>query len=442
MEDFRAENEEQKMNAGSTVDTGGSVKSLGETFLDFFVVVARRRRFIFWFVFSVTLVATLFALLSPKWYQSTASVFPAEQASILTGLEGVSSLFKSLTPSRALSSLTGSSEADRYLAILKSDRVSDGMIKKFDLERVYDFAGSSSALEKTKKELAGNTQIELQDEGNLTVAVYDRDPQQAAAMANYYIVLLNETNSELHVQNARSNREYIEQRYNKNLADLREAEETMKLFQVRHGVFAVPEQAEATIKAGAELYAMLAEKEIALAALKRNLSESHPTVAAAEVEVQEIRRKLDDMNSGAGKQGDDVKILVPFKQAPDLGIQYVRLYRNLEIQNKILEFLTPLYEQARIEERRSTPSVVVLDTASVPERKAKPKVALYGLLAFVISLVVSLFIVLAAEAIGRLRNAHPDKVAAVTGALWSDWFGLRPGGSSGKGFLRRNRNRN
>jgi uncharacterized protein involved in exopolysaccharide biosynthesis len=442
MEDVRADIEEEKMKNGSTGDRGGGVKSLGETFLDFFVVVAKRRRFIAWSVLSVTLIATLFALLSPKWYKSTASVFPAEQASILTGLEGVSSLFKSLAPSRALSSLTGSSEADRYLAILKSDRVAEAMIKKFDLEHVYDYAGSSYALEKSKKELSTNTEIELKDEGNLTVAVYDRDPQQAAAMANYYIELLNETNSELHVQNARSNREYIEQRYNKNLADLRDAEETMKQFQVRHGVFAVPEQAEATIKAGAELYAILAEKEIGLAALKRSLSESHPSVAAAEIEVEEIRRKLDNMNSGAGKQTDDVKILVPFKQAPELGIQYVRLYRNLEIQNKILEFLTPLYEQARIEERRSTPSVVVLDTASVPEKKAKPKVALYGSLAFVISLVFSLFLVLAAEAFGRLRHAHPDKVAAVTGALWSDWFGLRPGGSSGKGFFRRNRNRN
>jgi|ERR1051325_948738 uncharacterized protein involved in exopolysaccharide biosynthesis len=442
MGDVHSHIEESAVREGSSVNNNGTVKTLGETFLDFFVVVSKRRRFISWFVLSATLAATLFALLSPKWYKSTASVFPAEQSSILTGLEGVSSLFKSLSPSRALSSLTGSSEADRYLAILKSDRVADAMIKKFDLEHVYDYAGSSYPLEKSRKELSGNTQIELQDEGNLTVAVYDKDPRQAAAMANYYIGLLNETNSELHVQNARSNREYIEQRYNKNLSDLRDAEEAMKQFQVRHGVFAVPEQAEATIKAGAELYAMLAEKEIGLAALKRSLSESHPTVAAAEVEVQEIRRKLDDMNSGAGKQNDDVKILVPFKQAPDLGIQYVRLYRNLEIQNKILEFLTPLYEQARIEERRSTPSVVVLDTASVPERKAKPKVALYGLLAFVVSLLLALFIALVAESLTRLRDAHPEKMEAVRGALWSDWFGLRPGGSSGKGFLRRDRNQN
>jgi uncharacterized protein involved in exopolysaccharide biosynthesis len=119
-----------------------------------------------------------------------------------------------------------------------------------------------------------------------------------------------------------------------------------------------------------------------------------------------------------------MKVLVPFKQAPELATQYVRLYRDLQIQNKILEFITPLYEQAKVEENRSTPSVVVLDHAGVPERKAKPKISLFTLLAFVISSMMTLFIVFAAEGIERMRSMNPERFGMLLGTIRSDWFGL------------------
>ncbi|MEK7249817.1 MAG: hypothetical protein AAB209_05270, partial [Bacteroidota bacterium] len=124
----------------------------------------------------------------------------------------------------------------------------------------------------------------------------------------------------------------------------------------------------------------------------------------------------------------DLKVFVPFSKVPDLGIEFVRRFRNVEIQYKILQFITPLYEQAKVEERRQTPSVIVLDKAGPAERKAKPKVSLYGLLALVISLVVSLFVVLTIEMMERLKSRDPERVAAIVSALRSDWVGLRSQG--------------
>jgi uncharacterized protein involved in exopolysaccharide biosynthesis len=65
-------------------------------------------------------------------------------------------------------------------------------------------------------------------------------------------------------------------------------------------------------------------------------------------------------------------LFVPFKDVPELGLQYLRLYRDYEIQNKLLEFILPLYEQAKIEEQRDVPVVQVLDRAVPPEKKARP----------------------------------------------------------------------
>jgi len=158
-----------------------------------------------------------------------ASVFPAEKADLLGGLEGIASLAKSFSPSKALSSLNSNPESDRYLAILKSGTVFKAVIQKFDLVNVYGI--TSYPGEKTVKELLDNVEFKAEDEGNITITVYDREPQRAANMANYFVEMLNNTNTELQVQNARGNRQFIEERYKKNLTDLATAEDSLNYFK-------------------------------------------------------------------------------------------------------------------------------------------------------------------------------------------------------------------
>jgi tyrosine-protein kinase Etk/Wzc len=393
------------------------------TLLDFLAVVTKHRKFISRFVLSVTVIVTIVALLMPKWYKSTASVFPAEKSDLLGALDGVSSLAKAFSPARALSSLTGNPESDRYLAILKSGTVLSAVIQKFNLVQVYDI--TSYPQEKTVKELLNNVEFTAETEGNITITVYDKDPQRAADMANFFVDLLNKTNSELLAQNARGNRKFIEERYNKNLSDLAAAEDSLKAFQKKYGIIALPEQTQASIKAAAEITGQLALKEVEAGVLRRTQSSDHPSVVAAEIEIQELRSKLSQMNRGSFVPGGDMKVFVPFNKVPDLGGEYVRRFRDVEIQYKILQFITPLYEQAKIEERRQTPSVLLLDRAGPAERKSKPKVSLYALLALVVSLGISFFVIFVMELKERLKATHPDRFKALVSTLRADWFGLR-----------------
>ena len=400
----------------------GVVKPMGETLLEIAAVMVRWRKFITRTVVSVTILTIIITLLLPKWYKATSSVFPAEQTNLFSGLEGVSSLVQSFSAGKKLSSLTGSNETDRYMAILKSDKVLQEVVTKFNLIDIYGNTNDPYRVEKTLKDLVGNTELEVQDEGNLSITVFDKVPQRAADIANYYVEVLNQTNSELGAQNARANREFVEQRYNKNLVDLRDAEESLKVFQQRYGVLALPEQMTASIKAGAEIYGQLARKEMELEILKQTLTADNPTVAEKQVEVDAVKKTLSDMSNGTLNSSEEMKIFIPLKQTPQLGVEYLRLYRNVEIQNKILQFITPVFEQAKVEENRSTPSVVVLDLAYPPERKAKPKVSMFALLAFVISLLFSLTVVFTGEALRRLQAMSPERYHHIVSTLQSDWF--------------------
>ncbi|MGD8306835.1 MAG: hypothetical protein PVF17_09290, partial [Ignavibacteria bacterium] len=93
--------------------------------------------------------------------------------------------------------------------------------------------------------------------------------------------------------------------------------------------------------------------------------------------------------------------------------EYLNIYKNLEIQYTIAEFLTPVYEQAKIEEIRNTPSVLILDKAYPPERKARPKITLYALIGLTVSLVISLFLVFTLELFKRMQQINPQKYSYI-----------------------------
>lgn len=391
---------------------------VGNTFLEFITVTVKYRWFLFWFVFIITAGATAFALLSPKWYKSTASVLPAEKTDFLSSLSGLSSLVKGFSPSKGLAALTGNTEFDKYIAILKSTTLVDDVIDRFGLKKEYELEDSYH--EKIIKRFFSNLDIEIADEGNLKINFYDKDPQRAADVVNYMIAQLNKINTKLSVSNAKFNREFIEKRYKQNVNDINNLETKMKEFQEEYGVIAVPEQIKSTIKTMATIYSELLKKEIEFNVLKRTYGERNPLVQKAEISVEEIQKKINTLKNGTGISKSDIKLLIPFKQAPELGNKYLKIYRDIEIQYKILEFVQPLYEQAKVEEVRNTPSVLVLDKAFPADRKSKPRGSIYALVAFVVSLILGFFIVFFREYIHKMKNLEPQKHSYITNALRSD----------------------
>jgi uncharacterized protein involved in exopolysaccharide biosynthesis len=408
------------MNANQIEKPEEKIK-VGSTLFDFIEILVRYRKFLFLFVLLITVGATLYALLSPKWYKSTASVFPAERNDLLSGLSGLSSLAKGFAGGGSLAALTGSNtESDKYIAILKSGTLTNDVIKKFDLIKEYDREGDY--YDKVVSDWEDNLELEVQDEGNLTITVYSKDNKKAAEMANYLVEQLNKINTNLSVTNAKANREFVEKRYDQNIEDINNLENSMRAFQEKYGVIAVPEQLEATVKSMSEIYAELYKKEIELNVFKQTYGKEHPMTLTAEIEMSEVKKKIDMLNKGTDASQKDVKLLIPFKQAPELGNEYLKIYRNLEIQYKILEFVQPLYEQAKVEEVRNTPSVIVLDYAGPAERKSKPKVLLYLLLSFAISFSIALVVVMIWEGIKNLRRIDQVRFDSLIKSVKKDFF--------------------
>jgi tyrosine-protein kinase Etk/Wzc len=387
-------------------------------FFEFLTVTVKYRWFLFFFILIITGAAITYALLAPKWYKSTASVLPAEKTDFLSAITGVSSLIKNFSPSRGLSALTGPTETDKYIAILKSSSVIDDVIRTFDLKKVYDLEDAYS--EKIYKSLMSNLEIEVQEEGNLTVSVYDKNPQRAANIANFMISKLNEISTRLSSTNAKANRVFIEKRYIQNKHDIDSLENQMKDFQKKYGVTAVPEQIEATLKSMSEIYVDLYKKEVQYNYLSQSLGSEHPSTRNAKIELDELNKKITELNQGKDKAQQDYKLLIPMKLAPELANKYLKIYQELKIQYSILEFVTPLYEQAKIEEIRNTPTVLILDKATPADHKARPKAMIYGAVSFSASVILGFVIIFFIELMRKMKIVEPNKYDYVTNQFKKD----------------------
>lgn len=353
-------------------------------------IAYRWRRFIIINTLLAAVISVIVSLVLPKWYRSTASILPPKDSDALNPLAAAGSMLKGLSLGRRVG---GSALGPyNYLAILKSRSALDSVVRKFNLIEAYDVGDTS--MEEAVKELKENVAFELQDEDYITIEVMDKDPDRAAAMANYFVDVLNSVSLRLGTREARNNREFIERRLEMTKADLRKAEEALQSYQEDSKMVVIPEQNSSSSVGGvAELYGMKARKEIELAILRKSVSPEDPAIGQLELELREIDSKLETF--------------------PEIGIESIRLYRDVIIQQKIVEILLPLYEQAKVDEQKDVPVLLVLDRAVPAEKKTKPQRSLIVLgsvaLVFFLSLLAA-FVFQRAVSAGTSAGTFGDLV--------------------------------
>ena len=117
-----------------------------------------------------------------------------------------------------------------------------------------------------------------------------------------------------------------------------------------------------------------------------------------EVQLQVLRQSLDDSSEEVRRVRQQIAALErQVSGLPGAGVEVMRLWRDVKVQETVFELLTAQLEEARIRETRDTPTVQVLDRALPPIRKSRPKRAWIVLGGFVVGLAGSFAMALLLE---------------------------------------------
>lgn len=379
------------------------------TISDYFYVLFKWKKFLIINLLIVSIISVTIVLLLPNKYKATATIMiPPDTQSAFGGLTSLLSGKSSISSMGSkLFGVTGTSE-DVLLGILNSRTALTDVIKRFNLIDYYEITENN--IDKTIKAFRKDLSADPNEYGMIEISVINKDPKVAAAISNYFVGLIDSMNIVLNIERAKNNRIFIEQRYLKNLQDLRVAEDSLYHFQRKYGIVSVPDQLEGTFKAAAEIETQLTRKEIEAFFLKQQYGENSPQYNIAVQEVNLLKKKVQELKNSTDLSSKS-NILYAFKDMPNIAINYLRIFREVEIQQAILEFVMPMYEQAKVEEQKSVPTVMVIDNAVPPQLKDSPKRSIIVIGIFLLALFFLIpFVFVGERAVLRTEFSNPLQI--------------------------------
>jgi len=277
--------------------------------------------------------------------------------------------------------------AEQMVSLLVSTTVTDRIVDRFDLMKVYDKKFRVDA----RKALGENTRVILgKRDGLISVEVEDHDPRRAADMANQYIEELRTLTSRLALSEAQQRRVFFEGLMKKARDDLLKAQMALQSSGFNQGTLRAEPRAAA--ESYARVRAEVSAAEVKLETLRKALTDNTSEVQRAQAELTALRAQLARVErSDAGASQPD----------------YLLRYREFKYQETLFELFSRQFEVARVDEAREGALIQVVDSAMPAERKSRPK---RSVVAAATALVTFVLVAVALVAQARLRTAptpHP-----------------------------------
>jgi tyrosine-protein kinase Etk/Wzc len=343
-------------------------------FLDYIIVLAKNSRVILYPTFIIALLTFLTLFFLPKRYIATVRLLPPQQNLTLTanllnslgggGAPGVHS--GGTTGGMAATILGLALPADIYAGIMMGNTISDRIIERFKLRKLY----KQKYIESARKELYKRRQIFVERKsGLLTVDFTDKDPQRAAEIANAFAEELDKLLQNLATNEAKNRLAFLENERLQTSQNLVMTENALRTFSEKNSVLQIDAQTKGVLEYIARLRAEIDAKEVQILVLRQQATTLNYDMVRLETEVNGLKNKL----KTAETQHDQAcigDVCLTSTKIPSLGLEYLRLYREVKFQDSLYLLYTKLVELARLDMVKGFPVVQIVDQARPPERRS------------------------------------------------------------------------
>ena len=362
------------------------------------------------------LAGILLAYSIPKRYESTTQLMPPDNQSN-SGIAMLAAL--STKTSGGLAPLAGDllgvkSSGALFVGILRSGTVEDRLIDRFNLRQVYGIRYEQDA----RLKLAQNTGVdEDRKSGIISITVTDHDPKRASAIARAYVEELNQLVAELSTSSAHRERVFLEERLTSVKRDLDQASQDFSQFASKNKTIDLKEEARAMLQGAATIEGQLIAAESELRGLQAIYTDNNVRVRAVQARINELRLQMDRLGGTTPRQvnssADSSNSTHPsLTNLPLLGVTYADLYRRVQIQEAVYESLTQQFELAKVQEAKETPSVKVLDPATVPEHKSYPPRLMIMFICTLLALIAASMVLIGKKRWTEVDPQEPGKLFA------------------------------
>jgi tyrosine-protein kinase Etk/Wzc len=356
--------------------------------VDLLIVLAKHKRLLLGLPLAAAVLAAVVAMILPPVFRANATLLPPQGQSsaagaLLSQLGGAASLLSGAAGIR--------NPSDVYIGMLKSRTVSDKLIKRFDLLKVYE----TDSPEKARLRLTGNTTVTAAKSGLITIEVDDRDRERSARLTDAYIEELMNLTKVLAVTDAAQRRLFFERQLTQAKNNLASAEMRLKQALDTRGMVSVDTETQAVLTTVAQLRAKISAKEIQLNSMQAFVTPNNVEYKRVDEELRSLKTQLGQLENG--RPGS------PHINTPE-GLENIQALRDVKYFQMLYELLAKQYEVARLDEASDSSVIQVLDQAAVPEMRAAPKRTMIVLLSAALAMIVAVALAFTKEGLARTRR--------------------------------------
>lgn len=361
-------------------------------------IIERRKLLAYIFLASVVISYGFVYVFIKEQFEASAVIIPSDD----DNTSGLPSMLKGLKNlPMGLGSAATKSSVNRYNTIIYSRTALESVLNQFRLFEVYKIDSTIiDARERAIKQLKKNIITNETKDDAFEIVVRSPESRLSADMVNYIVRYLNETIIGLKVQKSRDNRIFLGQRVDEIYHDLYASEDSLRRFQERSGLYDLKSQVPEIVAMYAKIETEVMSKEIQRSILQRLYDTENPEVKSLNIQIAEYEKKLNKLRSQEGSEN----ILLGMKNLPETSVEFLRRYRTVEINSSLLEFILPLYEQSKIEEKKDYPVLQVIDYAVPPAKKSWPPRSLFALIGALFSITGYVLYIFIADHIRRSVN--------------------------------------
>jgi len=363
-------------------------------FLDYLALLARYRIAVLLLTFGLGALFFAFTYVMPFTFTAKVTLLPPEKQEAQGLLAFLADAASSLNTMKSQENPS----MDLFQNVLESRRFAEEVGKDPRIKRYYSsfdttpLAITFAVMKSLKATPLRNGILEVFSEvkTHWNPTQEEKDSAQALSyyLANHYITVLDFFNRDRLISTAHATREFVEKEYFDRRAQLDSVTQAFEQFQEEHKAYAIPNQLKATVEATARLQAEAEQYRMQLALEKRELVQNSVRVKTLEAKVQEADQALARYENGA-----DGVYTLGLKMLPDVGRTYAKFTRDIKFYEQLIIYLRTQWEEEKINERRSLPSLTVIDPAIKPDKKSSPKRLSMILLGLTVGFVLSMLYV-------------------------------------------------
>jgi capsule polysaccharide export protein KpsE/RkpR len=266
--------------------------------------------------------------------------------------------------------------ADQIEPIFATDALKLRIIEQFGFYRYFKIEKQQNRKNLAMMQMKKYLLLEIDKQGGMgfenkvayKISCFHPSPDTVVLMANCAFGMVDSIVRTVTISRARRNRIFTEDQLTQNKMRLDSLEGQMLSFQTSNKAYNITEQMKLTFQVYGEMKANMLLNELKLKQLDKDYSALTPEKERLEKGMEVFREKLSQIEKDSLPQ-----VLPSLNAGAKLYPQYMKLFKNIEVQTQLILYLSREYEQAKLQEAKDISPLIIIDPARKPDYKSRPK---------------------------------------------------------------------